>query len=217
MKTLWTNQRERVAEWGLLRTISYYIFGVAAHKLAGIWFMDSFEWPDQPVLPSTSAAEFALLESMSDWTDRDRELLNTHQGITLSPLFPGFFAAGDKCAVARYNGGELACVCWIHPTSDYPLARNMASFVIQYCFTLPEWRGKGLYPQTLAFACKSLRSRERTASRLFVDCSSFNYASKRGILKAGFQPAGWILKAFRRTWAWPRHFRPRQPVVIDAT
>jgi hypothetical protein len=136
---------------------------------------------------------------MEEWTKQDRQLLTLYQSMTLEPLYSGFFSAGDRCAVARCDSRELACVCWIHPTNDYPFARNSPSYLIQYCFTLPEWRGQNLYPETLAFACQQLRGELGDSRPIFVDCSSFNYASKRGIQKAGFTPIGKSVTAFKRT------------------
>jgi hypothetical protein len=214
----WRGQRERVAEWGLSRTLSYYVFGVAAHKV-GVKIWDDFEYPLHAIpLTGSRDATSSVLESMADWTSRDLELLQEHQSISLLPLYPGFFARGDRCVVARWKGSELACVCWAHPTSEYVLAPGVPGFLIQYCFTLPEHRGKGLYPQTLASACSYLRDHCGWPVRIFVDCSTFNYASKRGILKAGFKPIGRTITAFTRTWGWPSVPSPNspQPNVVNA-
>lgn len=204
MKGFWASQRDRISQWGLLRTLGYYVFGVAADKV-GVKIWDAFEYPKNAnsILRST-AATFSIVEAMSDWTARDLELLRAHEGLSLLPLYQGFFAAGDRCAVARLEGSELACVCWMHARNDYPFSGGIPSFLIQYCFTLPAHRGQGLYAPTLAHACKYLRHNQGQTSRVFVDCSVFNFASKRGILKAGFEPVGWIFKAFRHSWAMTR-------------
>jgi hypothetical protein len=61
MNTFWNSQRERIAEWGFQRTLGYYVFGVAAHKV-GVRFWDVFEWPAQPEVPTFSGvATFSLL------------------------------------------------------------------------------------------------------------------------------------------------------------
>jgi len=201
MSAFWSSQRERISQWGLFRTLGYYAFGVAGHK-AGIWLTDSFELPAQPrAVAKSPEVTFDIVGSMAAWTARDLESLRACEGISLLPLYPGFFAAGDQCAVARWRGDELACVCWMHRRSDYPLANGNPIFLIQYCFTLPGQRGKGLYPQTLAHACSSIRGGSEPLP-IFIDCSTFNYASKRGIHKAGFQLVGRILRAFGRTWNW---------------
>jgi hypothetical protein len=212
------SQRERISQWGLPRTLGYYAFGVAADKI-GCRLLDVFEYPlhSKAVhLPSTTT--FSILHTMADWTPRDVELLTTHVSMSLLPLYPGFFAGGDKCAVARWQGTELSCVCWSHPTNDYPFAPGVASYLIQHCFTLPDQRGKGLYPQTLAFACSYLRQNVGLSARIFVDCSTFNYASKRGIVKAGFEPAGRTLRAHGKSWSWAFAHCPNstQPDVVNA-
>jgi hypothetical protein len=218
MLRFWTSQRERISKWGPLRALGYYLFGVAADKV-GIRFWDAFEYPQHATaIPASSVATFSMLESMSGWTPRDLDLLNEYESISLLTLYEGYFADGDKCAVARWEGTELACVCWIHPTTDYPLAPGIKVVLIKNCFTLPQHRGQGLYPTTLAFACSSLRLSERPAVRIFVDCSAFNFASQRGILKAGFKPAGRILRAFKQSWSWAHRHSDNgpQPSVASA-
>jgi hypothetical protein len=205
MYQFWMSQRERVSQWGPLRTLGYYVFGVAGDKV-GIRIWEAFEYPQHfAPLPPSTVATFSMLESMADWTPRDLDLLDKYQSMSLQSLYGEYFAAGDKCAVARWEGTELACVCWSHPTKDYPLAPGINSFLIRNCFTLPHYRGHGLYPKTLAFACSSLRLSECQPVRIFVNCSAFNYASKKGILKAGFEPAGRIIRAFKQSWSWAHH------------
>jgi hypothetical protein len=219
MSRFWTSQCERISRWGLLRTFSYYLFGVAADKV-GIRLWDAYEYPQHAAtIPKLSVATFAMLNSMADWTPRDLELLNEYQGISLLPLYEGFFADGDKCAVARWENTELACVCWSHPTKEYPLAPGTKVFLIKNCFTLPQYRGQGLYPTTLNFACSTLRLSERPPVRIFVDCSAFNFASQKGILKAGFKPAGRIVRAFKQSWSWahPHADNGPQPFVASAS
>lgn len=200
----WNSQRDRVSQWGLLRTLGYYVFGVGADKVnVRIW--DVFEYPRNANSPPRStAATFSIVNSMSAWTARDLEVLRAHQGLSLLPLYPGYFEEGDQCAVARLEGTELACVCWLHARNNYPFAGGIPSFLIQNCFTLPAHRGRGLYALTLAHACRHLRCNQSQSPRVFVECSTFNFASKRGILKAGFEPVGWIFKAFRQSWAMAR-------------
>lgn len=63
--------------------------------------------------------------------------------------------------------------------------------------TAPEFRGQGLYPAALTWYAEQ---RERTAlgGRVWIYCESSNAASRKGITKAGFMPAGriralWVL------------------------
>lgn len=55
--------------------------------------------------------------------------------------------------------------------------------------TLPEWRGKGLYPRLLQHI---LRTEAQVADRFWVLHKASNEASRRGIERAGFELAGSI-------------------------
>ena len=172
----------------------------------GIKFLSAFEYTGPPGQAlQSSHATFTLLESVEDWSACDLEVLGEFLSEKDLQLFREFFARGDKCAVARCDDGQLACICWIEETTKYCLARGCRGFVIHNCSTSPNHRGKGLYPQTLSYVCNYLQS-QPNGTRVFIDCSAVNYASKRGIQKAGFTPIGTILKAFRRTWHWRNHF-----------
>jgi GNAT superfamily N-acetyltransferase len=50
--------------------------------------------------------------------------------------------------------------------------------------TLPEWRGRGIYPLLL----QTIAARETDAWRFWIGHDTVNTSSSRGILKAGFQP-----------------------------
>jgi hypothetical protein len=59
-----------------------------------------------------------------------------------------------------------------------------------------------LYPLALSYACNCLRRSESNSTRIFIDCSIVNYASRQGIQKAGFTPIGMIINASKWTWCW---------------
>lgn len=223
MNSFWIRQHERISEWGLVRTLGYYLFAVAPDKF-GIKFMSAFELTGEPVQTSQlSNATFTLLNSAEDWSASDLEILQGFLPERDLQLFKGFFARGDRCAVARCGDAELACMCWIEETTKYCFAPGSRGFVIHNCYTLPKHRGKGLYPATLFFACNHLRSQMKSV-RIFIECSVVNYASKQGILKAGFVPLGWTINIRNRNWRWSmlglpceRQFGHQNTVTISET
>lgn len=200
MTGFWTNQLNRFSQWGVLRTLGYYVFAVGADKVGvGIWL--AFEYAGHSnAFPRTEAATFSILESMSELTARDRELLRACQGGTRLELYRGYFDRGKKCAVARLEGSELACMLWMKTISEYCQNRGHRSVVLSDAITLPDHRGKGLYPQTLSFICDYATGMWGEAAKIYADCSVVNYASKRGLRKAGFVPNGWIVSVFGRSW-----------------
>jgi len=60
--------------------------------------------------------------------------------------------------------------------------------LISHCVTLPEARGRGLYVDMLRHVGKTLA--QDGQNRLYIDCTDFNFASERGIHRAGFLAIG---------------------------
>jgi hypothetical protein len=202
MSGFWKSQRQRIRTWGLLRTLLYYILAIAPDKL-GIRIYSVFEYLGHETCPpSIDGVVYSLLHSMEDWTSRDLSLLREYPIMSLVGKYRVFFDGGDRCAVARCDGTELACVCWIHLTDDYSFAPGTPVALIQNCFTFPEHRGKCLYSSTLRFVRCSMPSIASSPKRVFIDCLTANFASTRGIRKAGFTRVGWKLKVRRWTWHW---------------
>jgi RimJ/RimL family protein N-acetyltransferase len=204
MSSFWRRHRDRIDQWGVARTLEYYLFAVAPDKL-GIKFLSAYEYTAQSqALPATSQVTFDMWNSFDDCRGRDAEILKQYFSEDESRLFREFFGRGDTCAVARCTNEEIACLCWIEETTNYCFERGNRAFVIHNCFTLPPHRGKGLYPQTLSYACRYLQRNANRPNgvpvRIFVDCAIANFASKRGIEKAGFARLGKIITAFNRSW-----------------
>jgi GNAT superfamily N-acetyltransferase len=104
---------------------------------------------------------------------------------------------------ARLAGGHRAYVAWIGETPvAYGWAASLTagigeldlafSIAAEDCYlwdfaTLPEWRGRGIYPRLLQAI---LTAEGRRADRFWIINAPENRASAAGIAKAGFQPVG---------------------------
>ena len=198
----WSRHLQRLSAMGLWKTISYYFFTVALEKV-GIQICNSFvHSPGATPTHISSDAAFALVRSMADWTANDLEAIRSYGGEELCRDFEAAFTRGEYCAVARWLGNELACVCWVTKAPTYFFADGRPCCLIQRCFTVPAHRGQDLYPKTLAFGCQHINSVNRGPIPLFIECSIFNTASTRGIQKAGFQRAGRFMTFLGRKWHW---------------
>ena len=60
---------------------------------------------------------------------------------------------------------------------------------LQDAFTLPGFRGGGLFPRTLAFV-EECEERERPGLPIYIEAAIDNLPSRRGIEKAGFVRVG---------------------------
>jgi ribosomal protein S18 acetylase RimI-like enzyme len=68
------------------------------------------------------------------------------------------------------------------------------------CATVPEWRGRGLYPALLRGIARDLAV--EGFERLWIAARAENAASLRGFEKAGFVRVARV--AYRRVWRWRR-------------
>jgi GNAT superfamily N-acetyltransferase len=118
----------------------------------------------------------------------DRDALREYGGDVLFARVEKRFAQGDWVAVARQDG-ELACCCWVHETSTYPPGAQGAAAFLQSAFTLPRFRGAGLFSRALHFVVRVLEQ-ERPGLPVYIEAAVDNLSSRRAIEKAGFVRAG---------------------------
>jgi hypothetical protein len=195
---------KRLASQGLYRALGYYTFTVGLEKV-GIQYMHCFRLNSRRESGELAALiTFEMLRDISELTARDKAAIAEHSGEEHLRHYEAAFLRGDRCAIARWNGNELACECWISKQSNYFLAPREDSWLIERCLTVPNYRGRGLYPLTLCFACNELCSRGARPEKIFIECNAFNSASLQGIAKAGFDLAGKRLTFRRWHWHWPR-------------
>lgn len=120
----------------------------------------------------------------------DPEVLESLTGLRTADL-AGRFSAGHRAFVAWLDGRPVA-YGWV-ATARAEIGELGLTFKLppadRYLwdfFTLPPWRGLGIYPRLL----QAILQREGAAERFWVGHDAPNLASRRGILKAGFQEVG---------------------------
>jgi RimJ/RimL family protein N-acetyltransferase len=86
--------------------------------------------------------------------------------------------------------GAIGHISWIYYSDDpnRTLRLGVKECEVMFCLTLPEYRGKGLYPSALRAIQQYLR--ERGYERCFICATDENASSIRGIEKSGFRLAG---------------------------
>jgi hypothetical protein len=214
MKRFLNSQRERISQWGILRTLGYYALCVAPDKV-GIKLFEAYKHVGRHnVTPRTSNSTFSVLESAADWTERDAEVIKAFLGEGWLGLYGEKFARGSKCAVTRWGGSDLACLLWVHNMSDYWQSPGQNCVVLTDAVTVPEHRGKGLFPLTLSFACDYASEEWGDDLEIYADVSLVNYASKKGLHKAGFVRNGWSITALKRTWFLANHSSHRSETNV---
>ena len=80
------------------------------------------------------------------------------------------------CATREFSIGELGIARSLPPGNRY----------LWDCFTVPSWRGQGIYPRLL----QAMLDHEPDVERFWVGHDLDNLASARGIAKAGFGEVG---------------------------
>lgn len=91
--------------------------------------------------------------------------------------------------IARDRGG-IQCICWIYYPEDHNriLKLMQCEAEIKFCLTLPDARGKGLYPMVINAILGYLR--DKGFSKAYMCVHKDNKSSIRGIEKAGFARIG---------------------------
>ena len=207
MREFLEKHRARVAAQGLRKTLLYYVFTVALQKL-GVELMYVFEHrldSRAGQAPDLTADDVSttIVDTFDALTASDLEALRQYGGAELLQEFAAAFARGERCAVSRLRDARPASACWIIAVSESYADRASPGLLIERCFTLPDMRGRGIYPLLLARVSQVLRMRDGRPQRIFVKSSIFNESSIRGIQKAGFTRIGRIV-----SFAGNVHYRP---------
>lgn len=107
---------------------------------------------------------------------------------------------GFNGAYGVFCGVSIAHVSWLIPSAgEQPrtlaLCPNEAE--ISACFTLPEFRGRNLYPLAIAHIATEQKD---TVQTLFMKTTLTNKSSQHGLVKAGLRPCGWVLEYDMPRW-----------------
>lgn len=177
---------ERFKILGIWPTMKYLFFTVFLEKLG--FHVDAVLVHEKD--SSASLAEegfnFKVIKSLHELGDKDRKSLVEYGGSALIKDFSDSFLRGELCALG-YLGQQLGCVCWAKKIQDYPVKLQQPAFLIWRCFTLPDLRGRGLYPLTLSCFCSMIKNQGSFSGPVLIECSIFNQSSMKGIHKAGFR------------------------------
>jgi len=116
--------------------------------------------------------------------------------------------------------GAIAHISWLIPRSEdrrilpRVLKLRDGEAEITACLTLPEFRGRGIYPYAIRAIARE--AGELGIRRLYMKTKTDNLASQRGIEKAGFERYGQVLH-YHLPWArrvnliWRTFRRAAQP------
>ena len=90
------------------------------------------------------------------------------------------------------ENGTIGHITWLYYSKDPNRLLRLAEkeCEIKFCLTLPQFRGRGLYPAALRSAQQFLR--KNGFERCFICVRHDNHSSIRGIMKAGFVFVGEI-------------------------
>ena len=142
-------------------------------------------WPGDPLGPLAQPDDFIATPSA------DRAELVALTGLPGEEI-EARLGAGHRCSVA-YLGSVAAAYGWV-AAAEASIGELDVSFRLagaeRYLWdfrTLPEWRGRGLYPRLLQGI---LRSEGLDQARFWIINAPENLASARGIQKAGFRVVG---------------------------
>ena len=201
MTSILSGLRAKCQHLGWRRTVAYLVFTVL---LGRIGFQVNYAFLRQTESHADMPAGFSarLARSMNDLGEQDIAALLAYGGVKLEEHFRTAFAAGKVCIVVRSAAEELAAVCWAEKVDAFPPCTPNPCVLVSRCFTLPQFRGLKLYPAALQAIDHLLPDEMRRLTEIVIECSAFNYASRSGILKAGFRFGGMAMEFGRMRFAW---------------
>ncbi len=130
----------------------------------------------------------AEAHNMDELASDDLEAINSYSGDQYLKLMHDKFTKNWVLHIG-YVDGKLGGAAWVLPDFSEFKTRNMQyidkSVSIIDCWTIPEHRGKNVYPFLLTRIVEKLRV--GALDRVFIEVNERNYASIKGIEKAGFQ------------------------------
>lgn len=97
---------------------------------------------------------------------------------------------GQACAIAHHEG-EVVAYCWLASTPvwvgeiGHAVVPGPEDVYLYDAFTMPGWRGRGLFPAMISRLLALARSQGRKRALIFVGAG--NRASRRAIERAGFE------------------------------
>ena len=175
----------RIKHQGIRKTF-FYLLGICVGK-CGIQIDRVYRLPEQfcqhqledEIQSKYSFLTFSICSRMEDFSDEDIQALREYEEGLVSPNgFSKYFQKGMCCAIARIDE-KLAGICW-YAKSAHPLLKDARSkcLLIQMCNTFPEFRGRGIYPGILTYACWSIRQ-QNVDCPILIEVSIFNGCSTR--------------------------------------
>lgn len=207
----WKSYRDRICKEGLLKTIIYYI---GSHFLPKTGFQLKYLYEYQHGCSSPQKSlpldvKLSVVQKIADFGPEDIKALNDFEGRKLIDRYEMEFENNHKCVVARKEKSGLVSAGWITPALLQFSMDEAPSFLIRDCFTLPNMRGKGLYPAMLKTACEYvISSLAHDSPHIFVTSVFSNWPSIRGIKRSGFKRIGIIVVIWGRQWVHLCNQRP---------
>jgi len=135
--------------------------------------------PALPPVPGLSIAATADTRLLSELSGTDQRELDARMACGHTPWsarIDGEPVGWGWCATREVSIGELGIAVPLPPGNRY----------LWDFFTVPTWRGRGVYPWLL----QTIIEHEPEAARFWVGHDLGNLASARGITKAGFHEVG---------------------------
>lgn len=146
---------------------------------------------DPADIAAPTVPEGALMRPLGD-AELD-DAVTALPGLPESDVSPAEYRSKQfERAYGVFVGGRLGHIsCVITPERerrDTPVRLQPGEVEITFCFTPPDFRGRGLYPYAVRTLCRELA--QRGVRRVLMKTSAANRASQRGIQNAGLVRCG---------------------------
>jgi GNAT superfamily N-acetyltransferase len=150
----------------------------------------------------------------------DRPLAAGDVGVGWHPQAAERLRDGQACAIARHET-EVVAYCWLARTPvwvgeiGHSVVPGPEDVYLYDAFTMPGWRGRGLFSAVISPLLALARSWRRSRALIFVGAG--NRASRRAIERAGFEIAHTVsrVELCGLTRLWFRGPRSSRVTLVD--
>ncbi len=183
---LYKKFKERVKKQGLFSALSYFLLTVGGEKL-GVEIVKLFIFK-QKLVKFTIESNIQVFNDFSKMPSHLINELNASCGMRFSSSAAYKLENNAVLAVGLVDN-HAASIAWLKKVDSLTSGIPSGGWLIHGCLTFPQYRGLGLYPNSIKKLCNYIIENTHNGARtnIFIESSIANSASISGITQSDFE------------------------------
>lgn len=183
---LYKKFKDRVKNQGLFSALSYFLLTVGGEKL-GIEVVRLFVFKPK-LIKFTIERNIQVFNCFSDIPRHLLKELDESCGLRFSSNAADKLEKSGVLAVG-FVDNHAASIAWLKKTNYVNSGVPSYGWIIHGCLTFPQYRGLGLYPNSVKTLCNYVieNTNNSKVSDVFIESSVANSASISGITQCNFE------------------------------